>query len=100
MVMIGDEPRVLTPITILSFACEMPNREILYLGLAEYPDSIDHNGTNVVVRKKCGMLWKGFMQISTHDCLGCRDCNSTYNVLKLIMRSADDLGILQSHSFT
>lgn len=99
MVMIGDEPRLLTPITILAFACEMPNHELLYLGLSEYPDEITHNDTICKIRKRCGMMWKGFMQISHHECSGCRDCIKTVDSLKAIMKHADDLGILQSQSF-
>ena len=94
MVMIGDSLRMISPITILAFACELDNEEVCYFGLAEYPDTVEHEGQKVHIRNARQFLWKSFVSLSSDA------QKSNKNYMVLMMEIARDLDILSDYSFS
>ena len=92
MVMIGDKIRIVSPVTILAFACELDNKEIAYFGLAEYLGTMRHDDQNVVLRDSNRFHWKSFVNLAddVHS--------SSKNYMILMMEMARDLDILIDYS--
>lgn len=100
MVMIGNDARVISPKCILAFACETANYQTVYFGLSEFPQTIEHNNQTIPVRKANGMMWRGFVQLTTENCNGCEDCLKTQTDMIALMKYAEELGILQAYSIS